>query len=448
LVIFFLAAILSYTDRLILNILVDPISQDLHITDTQVSLLQGAAFAVLYAIISLPLGRYADNHNRRNLIVAGIAIWSVATAACGLATSFAEFFSARVCVGLGEAALAPAVMSIIPDYFPERQRGTAYGVFLTGMALGSGAAMIIGGTLLEAFRSGALSYLPIVGSIAPWRAVFLTIALPGGVIAVLALGIREPERRDTLASVSHRRASNALKITLNYFIENRWTFGCLFLAFALWNLVGYGAGAWMPSVLTRRFGMDSADVGVSIGLVTLIASGIGTLVGGIVHDRLIRSGDIARGLHFVLWASVATVPLLICPVLPWVSLILGFYFLLLLISSMAFTAGTTAIQNAVPGEMRGFSVSMQAFVYTAIGLGLGPTSIALTTEYIYADLKAVGFSIVTVSVPVMLGSVVLVWRSLRFYRITRAQMLVPSRAPDGVRGPLLPSPCVEQRTIE
>src|ERR1700742_1316150 len=143
--IFALAALLSYTDRQILSLLVDPIRGDLHISDTQLSILQGAAFAVLYSFIGLPLGRIADLVPRRWLLVFAVVVWSLGTIVCGLSHSFAQLFGARLLVGIGEAALAPAAMSLIGDYFPPTARATPTGVFLTGMVVGGGAAGGIGG---------------------------------------------------------------------------------------------------------------------------------------------------------------------------------------------------------------------------------------------------------------------------------------------------------------
>ena len=425
---FFLAAVLSYTDRLILNLLVDPIRHSLHITDTQVSLLQGAAFAVLYAVISLPLGRYVDRYNRRNIIAVGVMIWSVATAACGLVSSFGALFSARLFVGIGEATLAPAVMSLIPDYFPENRRGTAYGLFLTGMAMGAGAAMLIGGALFEGFHSGRFSAVPLIGHMLPWRAVLIALSMPGCLIAALILTVREPVRQDTLRVDGRLRAANTFLITLRYFLGNRRTFGYLFAAFALLNLVSYGYAAWLPSVLIRRFSETQGQVGNTLGAVSLAGTAIGAITGGLLCDRVARRGNADVVLRLTLWTSVATVPLLISSVLPTTALILFVYFAFLVVGSMVGTASITAIQNAVPGDMRGFSVAMQAFVYTLVGLGLGPTVVALATQYLYRDAKDVGLSIVTVAVPVTLVGTWLIWLALPHYGSTRGSLTSAERA--------------------
>jgi MFS family permease len=419
LAIFSLAAILSYTDRLILNVMVDPIRHDLHITDTQVSLLQGMAFAVLYACISLPLGRIADRYNRRNVILFGILVWSAATAACGYASSFGALFAARIGVGLGEAALAPAAMSMIADYFPPHRRGFAIAVFLTGMGMGGGTAVMAGGALLQAFSTGGLTLPSIVGHLAPWREVMVALALPGAPLALLLLTIGEPARQETLARAAGATAEG-FGATLRFFSQNRWTFGFLFTAFALGNMVGYARDSWLPTALIRRFAMAPGKVGFSLGLVSLIFGGGGTVLGGLLSDRMERGGRLDAGLRFSLIAMVCGLPLLAFSIMPSVALTLALYGAIQLVQGMAGVAGLTATQNAVPGEMRGFAVSMQAFMYTLIGLGLGPTAVAFVTDHLYHAPKAVGLSIFTVSVPVSMISATLVWRALGHYRRTRA----------------------------
>src|ERR1700733_14392532 len=200
-------AVLSYTDRQVLSLLVDPIRGGLGISDTQISLLLGTAFAVIYGTAGIPLGYLADRTSRRNLILAGISVWSIGTIACGLSHSFAEIFAGRIVVGLGEAALSPAAISLISDYFPPSRRGTAVGFFLSGIAMGSGAAILIGGGVLHAIELGALAATPLA-AYAPWRMVLLVIGGPGLLWSFAILLIREPARRTTEDS-SETRADPA-----------------------------------------------------------------------------------------------------------------------------------------------------------------------------------------------------------------------------------------------
>lgn len=421
--IFFLAAIVSYTDRLILNLLVDPIRQELGVTDTDVSLLQGAAFALIYGILGLPLGRFADRHNRRNLIIAGILVWSVATAACGFARTFWQLFAARVFVGVGEAALAPAVMSLIPDYFPPERRGTAISVFLMGGQAGAGLAFIIGGVLVDAFAIGHFAFVPLVGQMPPWRAVLISLALPGVLIAGLLFSVQEPVRRERGAS-----ATRSLGDLARYFRLNAAAVFLILIAHALINLCDYGQSAWFPSVLTRRFHLSETQIGSYIGIVGTLASFAGTLLGGVLADRWQKKGALDGRARVMLIAYVAVVPLLIFPVLPALLPVMLVDCLCTVAISAGGTAGIAAIQEAVPNDMRGISVSFQALTYTLIGLGAGPTLVALTTDHVFHDPAAVGWSIVVVTVPVAVLAVLMSWVSLSHYRETRRRLLVHESA--------------------
>ena len=187
-------AVLSYTDRQVLSLLVDPIRGELGISDGQVSLLLGTAFAVVYGIAGIPLGLLADRTSRRNLIFLGVLVWSCGTLACGLSHSFGQLFSARIVVGLGEAVLSPAAISLISDYFPPSRRGTAVGFFLSGIAMGIGAAILIGGGVLHMVESGVLAGTPLASQPA-WRLVLLLIGAPGLLWSLAILVIREPARR-------------------------------------------------------------------------------------------------------------------------------------------------------------------------------------------------------------------------------------------------------------
>ena len=182
-------------DRQILSLFVNPIRTDLRISDTQVSLLQGFAFFLIYSIAGLPLGRLADLVPRRAIIVCGVLVWTVATIACGLSHSFGALFVTRVFVGVGEAALAPAAMSMITDLFAPHRRGAATGVFVMGKVVGGGVAPGVGGFLLQAAQAGLLHGLPLPGKLMPWRALLLLLGLPGVGLALLLLTVKEPARR-------------------------------------------------------------------------------------------------------------------------------------------------------------------------------------------------------------------------------------------------------------
>ncbi|MEO8453216.1 MAG: MFS transporter, partial [Gemmatimonadota bacterium] len=211
-----LAYTFSFIDRQILNLLVAPIRRDLALTDFDMSLLQGFAFAIFYTLLGIPLGRLADRTDRRRLVAAGIALWSIMTVVCGAARTYGQLFVARIGVGVGEAALSPAAYSLIADSFPRERLGRAASIYNFGVHFGSALALIVGGAIVQQVSGPGLIDLPLIGQIHRWQIVFWAVGLPGLLVALLALTIREPARaprkeseqtsfREVVAHIADRR---------------------------------------------------------------------------------------------------------------------------------------------------------------------------------------------------------------------------------------------------
>ena len=197
----------AFIDRQILSLLVQPIRRDLGISDTQISLLAGFAFAVFYSILGVPIARLADRRSRRAIISVGVFLWSLMTAACGLAKSFAGLFVARVGVGVGEATLSPAAYSMIADYFPPQKLARAIAVYAMGLYLGAGLAMIAGSAVVRLVADAGPVTLPLLGTLFPWQLTFFAVALPGILVLAGMATVREPQRRDHLAEPSSQALS-------------------------------------------------------------------------------------------------------------------------------------------------------------------------------------------------------------------------------------------------
>ena len=190
---------LSFVDRQIIALLVEPMKADLGLTDVQMSLLGGLSFAVFYTVFGIPMGRLADSCNRRRLIAVGVALWSLMTTLCGFTSRFYHLLLLRMGVGLGEAALSPAAFSMIADYFPRRKRATALSIYSIGIYLGAGLAFT-GGAILLGWADRLVSSregnpLPVLGDIQPWQIVFLAVGLPGLLLTCLLATVREPNRQ-------------------------------------------------------------------------------------------------------------------------------------------------------------------------------------------------------------------------------------------------------------
>jgi MFS family permease len=377
-------AVLSYTDRQVLSLLVDPIRGDLGISDTQISLLLGTAFAVIYGIAGIPLGYLADRTSRRNLIFAGVAVWSLGTIGCALSRNFAEIFASRIVVGLGEAALSPAAISLISDYFPPSRRGTAVGLFLSGIAMGIGAAILIGGGVLHAIESGALAATRLA-SLAPWRMVLLVIGGPGLLWALVILFIREPVRRAETALVAGGAADpSAWQAT-------PWARVVpIYLMLAAASFVDNAVGAWAPTLLIRGFGKDAAQIGVELGLLLTAGFGGGVLLGGVLADRAGARGGWPRKLRVCLCAAALIVPLSLLMNSPHFNAVLTAVPLYFALSGIVTAAGFSAILDAVPNRSRGLAMSLSFFLNVALGAGAGPTAVALAGEYVFGAKVGLG----------------------------------------------------------
>jgi MFS family permease len=235
---------LSFMDRQILSLLVGPIKRDLFISDTRVGLLQGLASALFYTLAGLPIGRLVDTRNRRNLVIAGVMVWSAFTCACSVARSYWSLFLVRIGVGVGEAALNPSAFSLIADYFPRERLGTAMSVFYLGALIGSGLAFAVGGMIVEATTRIGVVDLPVVGAVASWRLTFLVVGVPGILFGLLVATVREPARRSLLKE-PRAPASRTLH---GLFISQRKNGGCV-------------AGAEHRDCITLHVGVVSGNVG-------------------------------------------------------------------------------------------------------------------------------------------------------------------------------------------
>lgn len=407
--VFALGAILSYTDRQILSLLVDPIRGDLHISDTQVSLLQGLAFALIYSVAGLPLGRLADILPRRWVILTGVLVWTAATVACGLSQSFSALFAARVFVGVGEAALAPAAMSMIADLFAPHRRGTAIGVFIMGMVVGGGVALGIGGGLLEAARGGLFAGVPILSAVPPWRAVLLVLGAPGLLIALLLLTVREPARRPGSGESAPRRYS--LREVAHELVSRRAVVFPLLVAMALMSVGDFSLLNWTPALLSRNYHLSPGQIGALLGALVVVTGVLGTVLGGALSDRRAKAGGPRARIAAAAVSATVALPLafMAFTASAWqVLVLLGWWNLF---SSAAGTIGITALQEAVPNEVRGIGVSLIAFGNIFFGLGLGTMSTALITDRVFHDPLRVAASLSLVVGPAAAVATALFWRA-------------------------------------
>lgn len=414
--------VFSFIDRQILNLLVGPIQADLGLTDVEMSVLQGFAFVSTYVLLSIPIGRLVDTRNRVAIISAGVAVWSVATAACGLAKSFGGLFVARAGVGIGEATLTPAGWSLLADYFPPERRTLPFSIFLIGPYIGAGIAMIFGGLAMAFFaRQGAVE-LPLVGAISPWQLTFVAVGAPGLLLALVTLLVREPQRKGVLASAPEAAGFPDI---IKWVGKHHRIYIALMLGVPCITLILYGLQAWIPTYLLRVQGMSLVDAGTRYGVIALVSGSLGVLSGPVLGGVLQRRGYDDYQLRVAFYSLALLIPVLLClPLAATSTQALACIAVASFLVPFPLALVATTIQSVTPNRMRGVLVGTYVVAVNIIGLALGPSLIAFATDYLFADRLAVGKSLALVASVVGVMGAILIYRALGpLAEFTREQML-------------------------
>ncbi len=389
----FLAYAIAFVDRMVLNLLIEPIRLDLGLTDTQMGLLSGASFAIFYITLGLPIGWLADRASRRTIIAVGMVLWSVMTAACGLSRDFLQLFLARMGVGIGEATLSPSATSLISDYFPPDRLASGMAVYSSGISFGIGISLLVGGAVYESVNQMALPALWGLATLQSWQVTFLVVATPGVLLAFVMYTVREPERRGVSATRPSTFKAEMIEV-IAFAKKNRSTIAAIFVTFCMTSILTYGTSAWMAPYFMRVHGWTVGEVGWTYGWIMLICGPGGTLAGGWLADRLRRQGHLDARLQTTCYAMLALTPLAaIAPILPSVELALPAIAIFWFIASMPLSLGYAAVQEIAPNEMRGQLAAALLFMATIAGMGFGPTAIALLTDYVFEDPMDLAYSI-------------------------------------------------------
>jgi MFS family permease len=372
--------IISFVDRTILGLLIEPIKADLSLNDTQIGLVQGMAFGLFYAAMGLPLGWLADRTSRRGLIAVGAGLWCAATAACGLASSFVQLFLARIAVGVGEAALSPAAMSIISDSFPKERRAVPIGVYAAAAAFGAGLALIVGGTVIQ-LVSGR------------WQTAFIFIGLGGLVLLPLLATVVEPARRN-------ESAAEAVPIRIDQFIREHADFMVRhYVAVSLYSAMIYAVLSWVPTLFIRVHGWTPGETGLRYGLVLLIFGGAGTVLGGIAAAQLGKRNVPQPAIWITVLGMATAWPLLAMG--GWAAdgwAALTWYAPALLLMTLPGGTAIQVVQEAVPNRLRGQASALYYLANSIVGLTIGPLSVGLLTDYVYEDPLRIGSALALVAI--------------------------------------------------
>ena len=388
----FVAYIVSFVDRMIIGLLVDSIKADLQISDTQISLLQGLAFALFFTLAAIPLGRLIDRVHRPRAVSAGIAVWSAMTVACGFATSFGGLFVARMGVGVGEAVLSPAAYSMISDSFDRRRLGLAMGVFGLGSAIGAGLAFMIGGAVVSLVAGADSVSMPLIGEVRPWQFAFIVAGLPGFLISLLFLLIRDPSH----ASGTRAPASSVREVR-DHLSRNAGFFWSVFLGVAAVNLSVLGTVNWLPAMLVRGGRLALANAGFLSGAM-LIAGGLIGMIGfGALMDRL-SGGTPASRMRFCGWSvSVAVLAAAAFPLVESLWLMAILFIAFFSAAAGVVSAAPSVLQQLSPGGMRATVAALYVFIINLVGIGFGPSVTAALGDALFPGGDGIRYAMAIVA---------------------------------------------------
>lgn len=414
-VVLLLAGITSYLDRNIIYLMVEPMRETMKLSDLQVSLLEGTAFAIFFLTMGMPLGALVDTRNRRNLIILGVTIWSVMTFCCGLAQNYEQLFLARMGVGFGEAVLGPAAFSIIADYFDPGTRAKASSVYNLSNFLGGAISITAGGAIIHALGAMSVIEIPVVGATLGWQAAFFVAATPGIPVILALLTVREPVRTET-----GRKSAEKPKI-MPQLKRHRSAYLAIYASYVLMTFVGLSTTAWGPTFLVRSFHLTPAQSGLILGPIGFTAI-IGALASGWLSDRFAKSKHSGGRFRTPLvgWPILllATIGYLFSPALWQVLVCWG---LMLIGGSIILVSCPPVLQDITPNRLRGRAQALFYVFSIAIGLGIAPALVALVTDRVFGDPAMLRYSLAVVQIPAIGLGWIIAWRGQRPYGAARAE---------------------------
>jgi predicted MFS family arabinose efflux permease len=398
----------AYADRLILSLLVEPIKGDLKLTDTEISLIVGASFAIFYSISGLPIARYADRGNRKRLLLFSATAWSAMTALCGMAQGFWTLLAARVGTAVGEAGIVPTSLSMIADSFPPGKRARPISVWFLGAVIAAVGAFAGGAVLIAADGPLAAARGAFALDAELWRLTLFTLGLLGVPLLVLLVTLREPARQE--------RASTAAQMPLSevwHFVkDHRAMFVRLFSGAALLFLVFDAVYIWVATFLVRAHGMSVTESGTYVGIVSLLFGVCGPLGAGYLHDMLRSRGHRDAAIRAMLWLiCLSAIGISFAPIVGSATLaLLGFGIFITGLSGASILP-QIAMQIILPNEIRAQINAGFLLIVNVVGFGVGPTATALVTDRVFKDESMLGYSMLVVSAIFLPLTLLTLWRS-------------------------------------
>jgi MFS family permease len=389
------AYFVSFIDRKILALLVEPIKHSLNFSDTQIGMLQGA-FGIFYTIATYPAGWLADKGNRMRVIGWGIAIWSLATALCGVCVNFTQLFIARMGVAAGEATLTPAAPSVIADSFPVERRTIPLTIYGWGAGVGAGGALIVGGLVAALVTRNEKLSIFGYGAFEPWQVIFFMVGLPGMLLSLVFFLAHEPRRRESAHTEVSSREVMAILTSRRAIIIPHFAGYCLYSVYTMAML------GWLPAFFMRVHGWSMADVGFTYGSVQLVSGATGAIAGGLfarfLWKRGLRSANLlTSGTCFALMILPAILGTTVKDAMTGL-LLLGFT---VGCSQASGGANIGAIQEIIPNRLRARVTALFYVLVGFVGITLGPLMIGAMNDYVFPGAAGIGKSMAVTALMVL-----------------------------------------------
>jgi MFS family permease len=391
--------------------MIGPIKRDLGgLSDTEISLIIGLAFSLVYSLSTLPLARIADRHNRRNVIAAGIFVWSLMTALAGIANSYWKLFLARMGVGVGEASLGPASTSLLADSFEPHRLPLVYGIVGASPFIGTGLANIVGGPLIDWLEARPNFVVPVLGELFSWQVVLIAVGLPGILLAAVMFTIREPARR----GVTAQSAQGFSIAEVWAFVRSRGRYLSLhFLGYLCLSIQGFAFMTWVVEFFVRKHAWSRTEIGLTYGSIALVVGIAGSVWAGWYAGRLLRRGGSDAPMRVAFYCTLGLGPVAI--VLPLLDS--GWAAALLLVPitffmSMPSGLSNAALQAIAPNQMRGQLIALYLVCVSFLSYLFAPLIIGLMNDFVFGREDAIDISLATLATVNYAIAAVALWASL------------------------------------
>jgi MFS family permease len=401
-------------DQGILGLLIQQIKTDYALTDTEAGWLLGPAFVIFYVCLGLPLSRYIDRGNRTLIITAGLFVWSLFTALCGLAQNFIQLFVARIMVGAGEAVNGPAAYSIVADYFPRDKLPRAIATLQIGSVAGGGLSLLLGGSMIWIVSTVGSPSLPIIGELRSWQVVFLAVGLPGLLVAGLMRLVKEPPRRGKGVNAAVE------KVGFGQAMNHLWThfalYGPMFIGLTLGSLDG-GSKAWGAAFFQRTYDWSPARYGLTNGVLSLVFMLTGLYLGTKAVEAMFKRGQVDAPFRIILYSRAFALPFTcMMPLMPTPELALACGAVGFITLGMSGPSLNAVLQIVSPNRIRGQVTALYLFIFTVVGQGLSPLVTGLTTDYVFTSPDDLRWSIMLLHIVFLPAALIVTWLGLKPYR--------------------------------